>query len=301
MSAWKKMALAVLVCVFAVTAQAMTENKKAKKYFMKAIEIVQKGNLEKAEAQFTKALEQDPGFYEAYLEYGRMLAQAGRYDESKTQLKKAMELSPEDDLTALGLLYAVAREEKDMNAQLSYTIRKLELLGDKATPNDIGRVDALGVAFAQAGDMEKAESTYRKLIELKPDYSFGYLNLGKIFLFMKKDQEKAISVFEQAVEQGVDNEEMDYILGMLYHDAKKFDAALPLLQKSMNKADFRKDALPMVINCQITLEDLEGAKASCETFLNEFPAADSRKAVEDRLKKIENNIKVLANQESKDN
>ena len=301
MSAWKKIILAVLVCMVAVASQAMTEDKKAKKYFMKALEIMQAGDLEKAAEQFTKALERDPGFYEAYLEYGRMLARDGRYDESNTQLKKAMDLAPEDDLTALGLLCAVAREQKDLDNQAAYMLQRLELLGDKATPTDIGLVDALGIEFAQAGQIEKAESTYRKLIELKPDYTYGYLNLGKIFLFMVKDQEKATLLFEQAVEQGIDNEEVDYILGMLYHDANKYDAALPLLQKSMNKTDYRKDALPMVINCQIKLEDLQGAKASCEAFLNEFPAAESRQAVEDRLKKINNNIKVLANQESKEN
>ena len=298
MSVWKKLVLVTVIGAFAIAGQAMTENKKANKFFTKAMEAVQKSDLEKAEVQFTKALEQDPAFYEAHLEYGRMLALNGRYDEAKQQLNQAMDMAPAEDLTAIGLLYAIAREENNLDDQAAYTILKLEKLGDKATPNDIGRVDAIGVTFAQNGQMEKAESTYRKLIELHPEYAYGYLNLGKIFLFMQKDQKKAVATFEQAVEKGIDNEEMDYILGMIYHDADQYEKALPLLKKALGKTEYRKDVLPMVINCQITLEDLEGAKASCETYLDEFPASESRKQVQDRLDKIENNLKVLAEKDA---
>lgn len=292
MTFWKKALMGAIAVMFVLTAHAMTEDKKAKKYFLEGYEAMQAGDLEKGEKEFLKALERDPSFYEAHLEYGRLLAQMSRYDDAKKQLREAQKLDPEGGLKAVSLLYAVAREENDLDEQTVYALEKLEMLGDEATDNDIGRVDALAIEFVKAGNMDRAEETYRKLIELQPDYAYGYLNLGKAF-FMTNQKDKGLAVFEMAVEAGVDNPELDYLLGTIYHDGKEFETALPLLKKAAVEPRFRKNVYPMLINCYISGEDLENAKATCEAYLNEFPAAENRKAVEDRLAKIEKNIEIL--------
>ncbi len=299
MTFWKKAAMGVIAVMFVVSAHAMTEDKKAKKYFLEGYEAMQAGDLEKGEKEFLKALERDPSFYEAHLEYGRLLAQMSRYDDAKKQLAEAQKLDPEGGLKAVGLLYAVAREENNLEEQAKYALEKLEILGDEAKDNDVGRVDALAIEFVKAGNMKRAEEIYRKLIELQPGYAYGYLNLGKSF-FMANQKDKGIEVFEMAVDAGVDNTELDYLLGTIYHDDKAFDKALPLLKKAAEEQRFRKNVYPMLINCYISGEDLEEAKATCEAYLNEFPAAENRKAVEDRLAKIEKNIEILKRKEAQE-
>lgn len=292
MSFWKKALMGAIAVMFALIAHAMTEDKKAKKYFLEGYEAMQAGDLEKGEKEFLKALERDPSFYEAHLEYGRLLARMSRYDESKEQLRQAQKLDPEGGLKAVGLLYAVAREENNLEDQAKYALEKLEMLGNEAKDNDIGRVDALAIEFVKAGNMARAEGIYRKLIELQPDYAYGYLNLGKAF-FMMNQKDKAVAVFESAVAAGVDNVTLDYLLGTIYHDDGAFEKALPLLKKAAEQVEYRKNVYPMLINCYISGEDLEGAKTICEAYLNEFPAAENRQAVEDRLAKIEKNIEIL--------
>ena len=54
----------------------------------------------------------------------------------------------------------------------------------------------LGAVFYELGELEKAASSYQKIIEINPDNMSGYYNLGEIFRKLKEFQ-KAVNCFEK--------------------------------------------------------------------------------------------------------
>ena len=67
----------------------------------------------------------------------------------------------------------------------------------------------LGVDFYKVGKYEQAMASFRKAIELSPDYVDAYYNLGSILEFLKQD-DAALTVFKQIIVRKPDDYEALY-------------------------------------------------------------------------------------------
>ncbi len=63
------------------------------------------------------------------------------------------------------------------------------------------------------------------VIRLKPDYIEAYLALGVLYEF-KKEPEKAVSYYEEALKKNPLNKKVYYHLGSVYYKEKRFDEAV---------------------------------------------------------------------------
>jgi tetratricopeptide (TPR) repeat protein len=55
-------------------------------------------------------------------------------------------------------------------------------------------INSLGLAYLQARDLKNAESAFRQLLELNPDYPWGHANLGSAMLLAGRPQEALIEI-----------------------------------------------------------------------------------------------------------
>jgi len=285
MSFMRKLAVVIVMAALSMSGNAMSTDKKAVKQYNKALESVKDGKFEKAEKRLLKALKRDANFYEAHLVLGKVYYNQNKLDDAEAQLNTAYKQGGKNAIEALDYLYSVETKRNNMDGRVKYALMKVQVLGADASMNDVGRVDVLAVTYAQNRQMEKAQNLYMQLLKLRPDYGYAYLNLGKIYM-MTNQGSKAYPLFQKAVDNGVDNPEIDYRLGGKLHDDGKYEKALPLLQRAVKSPQMREKTLPLVVNCYLELKQYPNAIEQCETFLKEFPSNKLTKQVQETVEKI---------------
>ena len=103
--------------------------RKAEDHYYAALDLVVGGELERALAEYQKAVDADPTFTEAMHGLARALQDVGRLDEAITVAKRIAELDPDDVLayTSLSVLY----QKKGMIPEAEAEANKARILGWK--------------------------------------------------------------------------------------------------------------------------------------------------------------------------
>ncbi|WP_413678629.1 tetratricopeptide repeat protein [Prochlorococcus sp. MIT 0916] len=102
-----------------------------------------------------------------------------------------------------------------------------------------------GVILKDLGKLKEAELSYRKGIEIKPDYANAHLNLGNILKDQGKLQDAELS-YRKAIELKHDFAEAHFNLGIILEDLGKLDQALLCFEAAI---DINK-------NLEIALEEI---------------------------------------------
>ncbi|MCG6893664.1 MAG: tetratricopeptide repeat protein [Desulfobacteraceae bacterium] len=98
----------------------------------------------------------------------------------------------------------------------------------------------LGLAYAAAGEVDKAISCYRKALGIDPRYADARLNLGNAYL-RQGDVKKALTQFQQVLRHAPDNDKALYNIAVARMKAGDIDAALGSVQALLRKRpDFPK-------------------------------------------------------------
>jgi len=140
-----------------------------------------------AKDAYEKAIELDPENAHSYSGLGQLYYESKKYQRAIGKFKKAAELSPEDgDIWYnLGLSYYGLN---DLNQAAENLYRSLQY-----APNNAESFNALGSVFETARRWKLAEKSFRKAIEIDPDYSTARQNLKKLS-WEKRRAESRISV-----------------------------------------------------------------------------------------------------------
>ncbi len=119
------------------------------------------------------------------------------------------------------------KDKKFMQAE-----KKCSLLISKVNPNyDLHNIYA--VILFQLKKYDDAILQWQKAIELKPDYYFGYNNLGNAFL-LKNDLNQALLNYEEAIKINPDYHEAIYNKANIFLKLKDFPNALKYYDKVLS-------------------------------------------------------------------
>jgi eukaryotic-like serine/threonine-protein kinase len=144
------------------------------------------------ETEFKRALELNPSYAMAHLEYGRFLTQQSRFEEAIAQMKLAEEIDP---LSARiryesGWIYYCARQY-DRAINLYREALSMDM-------NSAQTHRRLGLAFAQKGMLQEAVAELGKALEIREDAAYEsdlgwlYATLGK-----KSEVQKALNKLQE--------------------------------------------------------------------------------------------------------
>jgi len=135
--------------------------------------IYMKGKrLPEAEAELRELVAASPEQSDAYIQFGRVLAAEGKYDEAIAQLQTAAKLAPAD--------VSLQRDLADL-----YTLAKKYDLAETAyrglltaNPNDAGLHQSLGKSLLEQKKSSDAEKEFLAALKIKPDFGEAYGDLA---------------------------------------------------------------------------------------------------------------------------
>jgi len=251
----------VIVAVSLLLACGGPEEKKAK-FFGKAKELFERGDLVKARLEVKNALQIDPKFAEAYGLLGRIEMQAGDFRAAYGALEKAVELDPGmiTAQVALGKLLLVSGQpDKAMEKA------ELALAKDPADPEalmlkgtvflaqkDLGSASrifegllqkgvktpelylALATAHARANDLPRAEKALLDGIAANKDSAALHLGLARFYSNAKKP-DQAASAMRRVIELEPNQPMHRFLLASLLWDGGRQAAAIELVADILAK------------------------------------------------------------------
>lgn len=144
-----------------------------------------------------------------------------RDDDSETSLQKAL---------------AAIREKKDSEA-----LAILKPFVEK-DPKDFNAWMYIGTIHYSAKRYDDARNSYKKALELKPDYLLANLNLGRLEL-SQKQFDAAIAALTRAVEIDPASADSNHLLGEAYLQNKKGSLAVGYLNKAIELSPVEKAEL----------------------------------------------------------
>ena len=170
--------------------------------------LVEKGDADKAEAEFKQALMVDPLNASAHRGLGDVERARKHWTESETFYKKAIDLRPKDwDLRlALGNFYF----RQSRYAEAEHAFAEVTSL----VPDCYLGYRNLGVAYHMQARFPEASAEFQKALQIKPT-AMTYSNLGTSLFFQGLYQQSVVAM-EKAVQMGANNAQNWINLGDAY-------------------------------------------------------------------------------------
>src|SRR2546426_1846439 len=171
----------------------------------------QKGLVEEAIAEFTRALELDSKMQIAQRNLEIAYHDTGYYDQRVAQLRERLRQAPDerDARWELGRAYAILGQHEEAIGEFE------QLVAQK--PDDVAAIIQLGLAEKNRGRPEAATEWFVRACELDQDSSVVQFYLGEIY-YNRGLNAEALGALERAVELNPDNANAHYLMAFVLGD-----------------------------------------------------------------------------------
>ena len=149
------------------------------------LSALRSNNWAKAEDYFKQSLNLKYGEGDAVLLLHEVYTGSGDSAKIDVNLKKGIELFPQDDRIMMQLInyYLSSKKNKEALEYLNTAIER--------DPKNFSYFFVRGYLYENSGELEKAEKEYLKAIEIKPDYYEPLISLGVIYFNRGAEQTRA--------------------------------------------------------------------------------------------------------------
>jgi tetratricopeptide (TPR) repeat protein len=185
-----------------------------------------KGKMDEAAIQFQQALQINPAFTEARNNLGNVLFHMGRRDEAIAQFQQALQITPDDAATHNNFGDAL-RQEGKLDEAISHFEQALQARPDFAEAHY-----NFGIALRQKGKLDEAIAQYRRALEIKVDYEEACNNLGNALL-QKGSVDEAVTQYQKALQINPNYADAHNNLGHVLLQKGKLDEAITELQHAL--------------------------------------------------------------------
>jgi tetratricopeptide (TPR) repeat protein len=154
--------------------------KPARREYQRGVEASARGQREKAIQHFQRALELHNDFTQARNELGVQYLRSGRLDEAYTEFSRAVSSQPTIAEPYINLGYMLI-QQKQFAPALAHLDRALQL-----APTNWQALGWSGVGLMEAGQLDRAEQSLKKAIELSLPQEGSFLHLYLANLYLRK-------------------------------------------------------------------------------------------------------------------
>jgi Flp pilus assembly protein TadD len=154
-----------------------------------------RGDTQRAEAAYLKALEIQPTMASPYVALARLYSNSGKHDQALRNVAEAL----------------------------------------KRRPKDLGAQMLQGIVYEQKGDVAGAMKAYEKALALNPRFALAANNLAYLYSEHGGDKNRALALAELAREMAPDEPRISDTLGWILYRRGVYQRALALLKESASK------------------------------------------------------------------
>ncbi len=234
------------------TGGGQEEISKAKRYYLRGVELMNNLKYLDAVEQFQLAIDEDPNYVDAYKRLALSYTEMAKSDAAYFQDA----LDTYDDLESI-----LTKPDVDVKKNKAYVQAAMGDLDDAVstyeeiltiTPDDCNVWSQIGGAQKVLADREKqgqpdgapptAEyqkrltasiEAYKKVVELCPDEVSAYNNLGELY-YSSDQPEKAAEVYEQLLTKDPKNLDVASRLAYLYYKSENWKSAAPAYKRLLD-------------------------------------------------------------------
>ncbi len=256
-----------------------TPTPSAGEHIQQGVEYAERGQFDKALAEYRRAIELEPDNADAYRNVGTSLGEQGQWEEAAVAYEKAIELDPEFGEAYGDLVAAYLKLDRLSDAVVAGE-QAIEL-----SPDYSGAHNNLGVAYNEQGRKDEAIAQWEKAIQLDPDSANPRVHLGRVYGMLGRLDEAVVQLRE-AIRIDPDYANAHFNLGMVYHLQ---DASVQALSEFEETIRIDPDHAMAYYNLGIIHRDqgaTEEAIRGFETYLRLWPDADNRAMVEEEIAKL---------------
>lgn len=191
--------LAVLMILILLTAGCRKNNPWY--HYKDATAKYQLGDFMGAVAGYTRAIELNPGFTEAY--YSRAICQSrlGSYDQALNDFNKVSELDPTHADAIFNRAFYVKEKTGDFEGAIEDYNRFLELRNEEEHPYALNN---RGYARFRLGDLQAAIKDINQSLDIDPANAYAFRNRALVYLQMGMDSLACLDL-KKATDLGYEN------------------------------------------------------------------------------------------------
>ena len=170
-----------------------------------------------------------------------------------------------------------SRKERALELLRANRLEEARVLCEEVcrTENQPGAWYLLGIIHGRLGDLVQAESSYRKAIEIKPDYADAHSGLG-IVLNKLGQPENAATALQRAAHLKPADPEAHFYLGVVLAGLGQLDSGILSFQEAIRLAPSYSAAHVAMGNAQVEQGRFEGAITSYRHALEINPGTSNR-------------------------
>ena len=161
-------------------------------YSSRGLAYDHKGDLDRADPDYNEAIRLDPKYAQAYFNRGNAYYQKGDDDRAIADYSEAIRLDPKYAYAYNNRGTAYDRKGDDDRAIADYN----EAI--RLDPKFAQAYSSRGLAYYQKGDLDRAIADYGEAIRLDPKYAYAYNNRGNAY-YHKHDENRAIADYSEAI------------------------------------------------------------------------------------------------------
>ncbi|GCA71998.1 TPR repeat-containing protein YrrB [Microcystis aeruginosa NIES-2519] len=211
----------------AAITQAIDLAPRAAWYSNRGIIYYKQQKYDLAISDYSKAIEINPNYAQAYVNRGNLYSDLQKYDLALSDYNKAIDINPNDAYAYnnRGVLYSDLQKYDLALSDYDKAIR--------INPNYAMAYNNRGVLYSDLQKYDLALSDYSKAIELNRNFAMAYYNRGLLYKDLQK-YDLALSDYDKAIEINPNYAEAYVNRGNLYRDLQKYELALSDFSKAID-------------------------------------------------------------------
>jgi len=193
-----------------------------------------KGDIPKAVLEMQTALKYNRDSAPVHLELAALLEKSGNTPAAIESAEEAARLDPQDPDPhwLLANIYFRPQESGSASEGMQKAIQELEKLR-ALTPDDARVYYALGGAYFQIDEPQKAIAAFEKFQSLSAGTDSGYREIAKYYERNGKEEE-AIEYLNKGLKEQPDSAESLFLLGAIYSKLNKNQEAIPIYRRLLS-------------------------------------------------------------------
>jgi tetratricopeptide (TPR) repeat protein len=192
-----------------------------------ALALLRRGDRARATHELQIAIQQKPDSVSSHFALGSVFEDEKKLGAAEEQFRSTLKIDPHFAPGAIRLSEVLITEGKPRAA-----VACLEDAVKQAPPDQTEPVRAaLGVAYAEKGEMDRALATLKDLVADQPDSADAHFNLGLLYARQgqRKDEEGAVTEFREALRLDQDMDSARIAFGRVLISLQNYSDAAPVV------------------------------------------------------------------------